>query len=323
MSVTSRKDREASAGGLDMTTQQIGYFLKLAEELNYTNVARSFFITQPTLSKQIVNLENELKITLFIRDHNSVKLTPAGKRFYERMKPIFMDLMDAIRDAQSYEDTRETLVIGIQEEQLMSNPFTLAINDLRSEYPDLNVSIHRANLDELMDGLETGKFDVLNIIGNLLLSGEDRYEFMELESESYHLAYSRNLLDLPEEITKEELAEILSRYDLIFPILRDTIDNEQARNYFLESMSDVDVSKINIKVTQSGRPISLPTQVSSQLGVTLCNQTNLFSIDPEIRLAKVLDTEGYYLKGLLWKKQSTNPYVKILKQMVEQQLKKI
>ena len=48
-----------------MTTQQIGYFLKLAEELNYTNVARIFFITQPTLSKQIVNLENELKITLF------------------------------------------------------------------------------------------------------------------------------------------------------------------------------------------------------------------------------------------------------------------
>ena len=306
-----------------MTTQQIGYFLKLAEELNYTNVARSFFITQPTLSKQIVNLENELKVTLFIRDHNSVKLTPAGKRFYERMKPIFMDLMDAIRDAQSYEDTRETLVIGIQEEQLMSNPFTLAINDLRSEYPDLNVSIHRANLDELMSGLETGKFDVLNIIGNLLLAGEDRYEFMELESESYYLAYSRNLLDLPEEISKEELTEVLSQYDLIFPILRDSIDNEQAKGYFLESMSDVDISKINIKVTQSGRPISLPTQVSSQLGVTLCNQTNLFSIDPEIRLAKVLDSEGAYVKGLLWKKQTANPYVKILKQMVDQQLKKI
>ncbi|MCF0229826.1 MAG: LysR family transcriptional regulator, partial [Parasporobacterium sp.] len=43
-----------------MTLQQIGYFLKLAEELNFTNVAKVFFITQPTLSRQIVNLENEL-----------------------------------------------------------------------------------------------------------------------------------------------------------------------------------------------------------------------------------------------------------------------
>ena len=45
-----------------MTTQQLGYFLKLAEELNYTKVAQAFFITQPTLSKQIVNLENETNI---------------------------------------------------------------------------------------------------------------------------------------------------------------------------------------------------------------------------------------------------------------------
>ena len=106
-----------------MTTQQIGYFLKLAEELNYTNVARIFFITQPTLSKQIVNLENELKITLFHRDHNAVQLTPAGKKFYERIKPIFLDLMDAVREAQSYEDDRDNLTIGIQEEQLISNSF--------------------------------------------------------------------------------------------------------------------------------------------------------------------------------------------------------
>ncbi|MBR5930614.1 MAG: LysR family transcriptional regulator [Lachnospiraceae bacterium] len=309
-----------------MTTQQISYFLKLAEELNYTSVARSFFITQPTLSKQIVNLENELGVTLFTRDHNSVKLTPAGKRFYDRMKPVFMDLMDAIRDAQSYEDKREIFTIGIQEEQLISNPFTLAINDLRREYPNLSVTIHRANLDELMEGLEKGEFDVLNIIGNLLpesvYSGMDRFSFMELENECYYLAFSRNLIDLPEEITKEELADVLSEHDLIFPILRHAISNEEAKAFFLDSMSDIDVSRINIKVTQSGRPISLPAQVSSQLGVTLCNQTNLFSIDPEIRLAKVLHTDGAYRKGLLWKKQSYNPYVQILLKMVEQQVKR-
>ena len=76
-----------------MTIQQLGYFLKLAEELNYTVVASQFFITQPTLSRQIVNLEQELKVTLFIREHNGVKLSKEGKVFYQKLKPIFLDLM--------------------------------------------------------------------------------------------------------------------------------------------------------------------------------------------------------------------------------------
>ena len=307
-----------------MTTQQIGYFLKLAEELNYTNVARMFFITQPTLSKQIVNLENELKITLFSRDHNSVKLTPAGKRFYDRVKPVFQDLMDAIKDAQSYEDDRESLTIGIQEEQLVSNALSLAINDLRSEYPDLNVSIHRANMEELLEGLETGKYDALNLMGNILAETArnnimERYDFLELESEGYHLAYAKGLLDLPEEITMQQLADILSEHDLIFPVLRDTVDDEKAKAFFMDSMDGVDTSKIKIHVTQSGRPISLPTQVASRLGVTLCNKTNLFSIDPEIQLAHVLNTEGAYKKGLLYHKLPQNKYVPILADLVQKQ----
>lgn len=309
-----------------MTTQQIGYFLKLAEELNYTKVAQLFFITQPTLSKQIVNLENELKITLFIRDHNSVKLTPAGKRFYTRMKPIFADMMDAIRDAQTYEDNRETLTIGVQEEQLMSNALTLALNELRSEYPNLNVSIHKANIEELVEGLETGKYDILNILTTIVRStirnAEDRFCFLDLETESYYLAYSRHLAQLPDEITKKKLAEVFSKHDLIFPILRNGINNEQAKGFLVHSIPEIDVSKIKIKVLQSGRPISLPIQVSSQMGVALCNQTNLFSIDPEIRLAKVLDTEGAYEKGLLWKNQSQNAHVKALLKMVKAQRKR-
>lgn len=311
-----------------MTTQQIGYFLKLAEELNYTKVAQLFFITQPTLSKQIVNLENELKITLFSRDHNTVKLTPAGKRFYERVKPVFQDLMDVIRDAQSFDEDKETLSIGIQEEQIISDALSLAINDLRSEYPDLVVSIHRANMEELMNGLETGKYDVLNLLGNVIeaSSGKgylDRYEFLKLESEGYYLAYSRHISGIPETLTQKDLSEILSRYDLIFPVLRDAVNDEQVKDFFISNMPGIDADKVKIHVTQSGRPISLPTQVASQLGVTLSNRTNMFSIDPEIRLARILDTEDSYHKGLLYIKRTSNKYIPILMDFVKQQMLKI
>ena len=103
-----------------MTIEQLGYFLRLAEELNYTAVANSFFITQPTLSRQISSLERELRTILFIREHNGVKLTVEGQEFYQRLKPIFMNLMKLVQDMQERHERKEELMIGIQAEQLMS-----------------------------------------------------------------------------------------------------------------------------------------------------------------------------------------------------------
>lgn len=299
-------------GERGMTTQQIGYFLKLAEELNYTNVAQIFFITQPTLSKQIVNLENELKVTLFHRSHGGVHLTPAGKKFYDRIKPIFLELMEAVRETQSYEDEREHLVIGIQEEQLVSNRFMLAINLLRHDYPDLKITIHRAATEELMEGLELGRFDLVNMMVYPTMPYEEKYEYMELDNECSYLAYSQKILDLPEEITIQELSDVLENQTLLFPYVFGAVDDSQAKRMFLKTISGLDERKLNIQVEQTGRPISLPIQVSSGLGVSVSNATNLFSIDHEVRLSKIIGTENSYSKGLLFNKQPSSPYIKVI-----------
>lgn len=306
-----------------MTTQQMGYFLKLAEELNYTKVAQAFFITQPTLSKQIVNLENELKITLFDRDHNSVKLTKAGKKLYDRIKPVFLDLMDAIRDAQNYEEGRDNLVIGIQEEQLVSNSLVLAISKMRCMYPELKVSIHRGEMEELIDGLNAGKYDVINVFSFPNMVTDERLVFEMLETEPAYLAYSPKLLQLEEEITKQQLTDIFSRYDLILPVMMDAVDDEKARKMIRQQMKDIDPDKIRIRVIQTGRPISLPVQVSSQLGVSLSNETNIFSIDPEICMSKIQDTQGSYVKGLMHRKIPDNPFVKVIVNMSLEERDKI
>ena len=305
-----------------MTTQQLGYFLKLAEELNYTKVAQAFFITQPTLSKQIVNLENELKVTLFDRDHNSVRLTKAGQKFYNRLKPVFLNLMDAIQDAQSYEDERDHLIIGIQEEQLVSNSFVLAITKMRQFHPELKMSIHRGGMEELIQGLRDGKYDLINVFSFPNTFTDEWIVFEPLEIESAYLVYSPKLMQLDAQITKQQVTEIFSRYDLILPVMMDAVDDRKARKLIRQQMKDIDPDKIRIKVLQTGRPISLPVQVASQLGVSLSNETNIFSIDPEIRMAKILDTEGSYVKGLMHRKISDNPYVKIVVDLALEEHKK-
>ena len=60
-----------------MTTQQMEYFLSLAQKLNFSAVAERFFISQPTLSRQISNMERELNVKLFTRSPK-LALTYAG-----------------------------------------------------------------------------------------------------------------------------------------------------------------------------------------------------------------------------------------------------
>ena len=66
-----------------MTLNQMTYFCKLAELEHYSNAAKALFISQPSLSKAIAQLERELGVSLFRRKGRNVALTEVGRVFYE------------------------------------------------------------------------------------------------------------------------------------------------------------------------------------------------------------------------------------------------
>ena len=281
-----------------MTTQQIGYFIRLAEELNYARAAREFFITQPTLSRQIINLENELQLNLFIRDRNSVSLTREGQFFYEKIKPVFQNMLDIINEARNMEPDAEQITIGIQDDQLISDILMLAISRLRYENPDVNVAIHKADPDELAAKLGTQEYDLVNIALIPTIQQNLPYTFLQLEAEPVYLVYSAKSTELGESITKEELYDYLEHNKLIMPVLHKSANDDQARKYFTVNTPALDPDRVIHHLSQSGRAISLPVQVASGLGVTLSNHSNVYSIDPQLRIARVEGTEGTYRKGI-------------------------
>ena len=61
-----------------MELRQLKYFLKVAETLNFSSASKELFITQSTLSQQIIQLERELDQKLFQRNSHEVMLTEAG-----------------------------------------------------------------------------------------------------------------------------------------------------------------------------------------------------------------------------------------------------
>lgn len=87
-----------------MQLDQIRYFYETAQQKSINRAAEALFINQPSLSKSLKLLENELGLPLFIRTTKGVQLTPFGEEFYPIAGQI-LELVDtAFRTAQAHAD---------------------------------------------------------------------------------------------------------------------------------------------------------------------------------------------------------------------------
>ena len=97
-----------------MEIRQIYYVLEVAKYENFSKAADALFITQPTISHQIMELEKELKIKIFDRDTHGVRLTEDGKRFCEYARKV-TEAIDHLMEAfnQNTMSNKATLHIGV------------------------------------------------------------------------------------------------------------------------------------------------------------------------------------------------------------------
>lgn len=97
-----------------MTLQQLSYFQHVARSGSFTRAARSCFVSQTAISRQISALEEELRLTLIERDTTHVALTPAGEVFYKEVCAILLHLEQAVAQAQSIAQAQDAhLTLGI------------------------------------------------------------------------------------------------------------------------------------------------------------------------------------------------------------------
>ena len=99
-----------------LTFLSIEYFLKVAETLNFTVAARELYISQPALSKQIKQLEEEIGVRLFRRDTKQVELTAGGHILYDEWSKLIKNSENAIGAAKSIEEKQiRKIRVGIAE----------------------------------------------------------------------------------------------------------------------------------------------------------------------------------------------------------------
>ncbi|MBE6062602.1 MAG: LysR family transcriptional regulator [Clostridium butyricum] len=160
-----------------MEIRTLKYFLALAREGSISGAAQSLHITQPTLSRQLKELEYELNTTLFIRGNRNISLTADGLLLKKRAQEITM-LVDKTENDFLHNDKiiNGDLYIGCGESDAMRT-IASVIKEMQSEYPHVKVHLFSGNADDLTEKLDKGLLDFCIVIEPADIK---KYDFLKL-----------------------------------------------------------------------------------------------------------------------------------------------
>ena len=152
-----------------MELRLLRYFLEAANEGNITYAARRLHITQPSLSRQLALLEQELGRTLYTRDSRGIRLTEDGLFLRKRAAEI-LDL-----EAKTLEELSATspsitgtIYIGAGETAGIRH-IAAILRDLRSQHPAITYRIISGDADDITDKLDKGLIDFGLFVGKVSL----------------------------------------------------------------------------------------------------------------------------------------------------------
>lgn len=162
---------------IGMELRVLRYFLAVAREENITRAAESLYVTQPTLSRQLLELEESLGKTLFLRGKRKITLTEEGL-FLRRRAQEILELVEKTKAAfhEPEESISGEVHIGGGETDAM-RLIARTAQRLRAAHPHIGFHLYSGNAEEVADRLERGLVDFGVFIRPANLA---RYEYVKL-----------------------------------------------------------------------------------------------------------------------------------------------
>lgn len=221
-----------------MELRVLKYFLAIAREQNISVAANYLHVTQPTLSRQIKDLEEELGQKLFIRGSHNVTLTEEGMIFRKRAEQIVDMVNKTEEEFLAMNNTMNgDIYIGAAESYNMKY-IAKIIKSIQSDYPDIHYHLFSGNEEDITDLLDKGLIDF-----GILADPADitKYDFLPLpESDSWGVIMkSDSVLAKKENVKKEDLI------DLPLICSRQSIKRDGKHNDLINWFGD-DFDKLNI-----------------------------------------------------------------------------
>lgn len=215
------------------------YFLTTAREGSITGAAKALHLTQPTLSRQLKDLEKELGHKLLIRTNHNISLTPEGMMLRKRAEEI-LDMVE--KTEAEFSSIKEFIAgevyIGSGETESVKY-IARIIKELRAQYPDVVFHLHSANLEDVIEKLDKGLLDFGVVMESCDLS---KYDYVTLpDSDSWGVVMRKDCpLAKKEFVTLDDLIDLpllLSR-----KVFRENSDENEFNKWFNKNKDRLDVA---------------------------------------------------------------------------------
>lgn len=172
-----------------MTTQQIQCIITLAEEGSFSKAAKKLFVTQPSISQLIKNMEQQLGASLFDRSSSPIRLTPVGTAYYDAAKKILSTERELENRISDINELRTgTLTIGttpFRGSCLLPKSFSAFYH----EFPGVKLEVITTSVKELQTLLLSGEIDICIEATEF---DPELFYIDELATEHYYLAVGRD-----------------------------------------------------------------------------------------------------------------------------------
>lgn len=272
-----------------MEIRLLRYFIAVANQQSISAAAKYLHISQPTLSRQLSDLEEELGTTLFIRGNRKITLTEEGVFLLIKAKEIvgLVDKTEANFN-KSAEIISGEIYIGGGETEAM-NFIAETLKDLLKDHPAIQFHLYSGNADDITDKLDSGLLDFGIVIEP---TDKRKYDYMHLPAKEVWGVLMRKDSPLAHKPSIQP-ADLIDKPLIISR--QTTVDNELS-GWFGQNVKDLNITGTYNLLYNAAR------MVEKNLGYALCID-KLINTSGDSKLCfKPLHPKLHAGLNIIWKK---------------------
>lgn len=294
-----------------ITVIQMECFLEAARRESFSLAAANLYMSQPTLSRHIQALEEELGATLFVRANNTVRLSSIGEDIFFKLEEMYHAFQTYSADLHRIVDQHASrLRIAVLASLRLDDRLRKTIDELRRQYPNCQLELSHMDLSRSYDALMDGAVDLLVSL-NVTMPPSSKVHSTLLREEHMCLA-------VPKKHPNAGLSQIAFRsIRSAFPELPYMVlDVNEFETPVQQELKDAQFAYTDRQLGKiSGTFASLDTlqlMVDAGLCTTCVNESSILNENPNTQLIPLIKDDGdrAFSKiciNLYWVDKNQNP----------------
>jgi len=276
--------------------RHLRYFLAVAEELHFRKAADKLFVSQPGLSRQIKQMEEELGFALFERSNKRVTLTKAGKYLKDEVEHIIKNLEDTFDHAQLIHEGMEGQISFGYVGSAMQNVIPELILRIREDYPNIHYSLREMENPEQIDALLLNDVDLAFVRLEKVPKGLDIRPVFE---DTFSLVLPENY-EL-EHINLENLVQFKNEDFILFDQSYSPAYYEQVMQIFKQSGFQPNISHNTVHASTIFR------LVENNLGLSIVPSSLKLGYDMKVKFIELDKIPQRTVLSVAWNTANRNP----------------